>query len=133
MLSHKSLIAWQESNKVVKQVLKISVTTWKPWLGAVFDQLQRSSLSVQLNIAEGYSFGESATFCRHLRIAYGSAVETEDLLDLLKDSEVCDAEELSPAVESCRATQRTLIGLMKRYGISLKCRKDIEVARRATN
>src|SRR5690242_3036568 len=41
---------------------------------------QRSSLSVQLNIAEGYSLPRR--FRSHLEIAYGSAVETGDLLEL---------------------------------------------------
>ena len=51
-------------------------------------RVQRSSLSVQLNIAEGYAFfSDSATWRKHLRIAYGSAVETDDLLDLMGDFE----------------------------------------------
>ena len=54
---------------------------WKPYAAALFSQLQRASLSVQLNIAEGYAFGESPTYPRHLRIAYGSAVETGELLE----------------------------------------------------
>jgi len=45
---------------------------------ALFAQLQRASLSVELNIAEGYSFGPSRTYTRHFGVAYGSAVEGGD-------------------------------------------------------
>src|SRR6476659_7558215 len=63
-------------------VLKLSRVHWKPYGGAVIYQLQRASLSVQLNIAEGYAYGNSATYTKFLGIAYGSAVETLELLDL---------------------------------------------------
>jgi len=51
---------------------------WQPWASALFAQLQRASLSVELNIAEGYSFGPSRTYTRHFGVAYGSAVEGGD-------------------------------------------------------
>jgi four helix bundle protein len=49
------------------------------------DQLQRAALSVQLNIAEGYALKSSRRFRNHLDIAYGSAVETAELLDLTSE------------------------------------------------
>ena len=80
---HKSIIAWQEANKVVDAVLDASRTGWKPFAVALFAQLQRASLSVQLNIVEGYALRNSRSFRNHLRIAYGSAVETGELLELV--------------------------------------------------
>jgi four helix bundle protein len=55
---------------------------------SAFAQLQRASLSVQLNIAEGYAFGDSPSFTRHLAIAYGSAVETGELLEVALEAHV---------------------------------------------
>jgi four helix bundle protein len=46
----------------------------------MFAQLQRASLSVQLNLAEGWTFNRTPTWARHLGIAYGSAVEAATLL-----------------------------------------------------
>src|ERR1041385_4851919 len=83
MRDHTSLIAWQEARQVASDILDLSETRWTPALGAVWGQLQRSSLSVQLNIVEGYALGTGALFTKHLRIAYGSAVETGELLDHL--------------------------------------------------
>ena len=83
MPGHRDLEAWKAARDVVVAVLGMSRTAWLPFLGEAFRQLQRSSLSAQLNIAEGYASGAGAR-CRHLLVvAYGSAVETEDLLDLL--------------------------------------------------
>jgi len=88
---HRSLHAWQEARGVVLGVISLAYTEWKPYAAAVFSQLQRASLSVQLNIAEGYAFGDSPTFRRHLSIAYGSAVETGELLEVALDCGVVPA------------------------------------------
>jgi len=83
MGDHTSLKAWHEAQAVTLAVIELGKTTWRPYLSALFSQLQRASLSVQLNISEGYTFGDSPTFTRHLSVAYGSAVETGELLQLL--------------------------------------------------
>jgi four helix bundle protein len=81
---HTSLKAWQEAHAVALSVLHLAQTGWKPYASALFSQLQRSSLSVQLNISEGYTYGDSPSFTRHLGVAYGSAVETAELLSTLR-------------------------------------------------
>jgi four helix bundle protein len=87
---HRTLKAWQEARTIVLEVLLLSQRSWKPWAGAMFFQLQRSSLSVQLNLAEGYAYGPGRTALNFWRIALGSAVETGDLLMLLGDAGVVD-------------------------------------------
>src|SRR5882724_8939404 len=86
MRDHRSLKAWQEAHAVALSVIELARTAWKPYASALFFQLQRASLSVQLNISEGYTFGDSPTFTRHLGVAYGSAVETGELVRLLGDA-----------------------------------------------
>ncbi|HEV8124213.1 MAG TPA: four helix bundle protein [Gemmatimonadales bacterium] len=54
MKTHRDLLAWQRARSVAKGVIELSITAWRPQFAAVFAQVQRSSLSVQLNIAEGY-------------------------------------------------------------------------------
>src|SRR5690242_15278720 len=115
MRDHKSILAWQEANKVVDAVLEGSRTCWKPFAGAVFAQLQRASLSVQLNIAEGYALRSRNRFRNHLEMAYGSAVETGELLDLVIRNRLFPEALSQPARESCTYSQRLLLGLIKRY------------------
>jgi four helix bundle protein len=116
MISHESLIAWQESEAVSLAVLDMSRHHWKPYAQAVFDQLQRASLSVLTNIAEGYAYSNSPTFRNHLRIAYGSAIECGDLLGLLHKANIVPNEKIQPILQRCRRCQRLILGLMSRYG-----------------
>ena len=95
-------------------VIHLARTAWKPFASALFNQLQRASLSVQLNIAEGYTFGESRTFTRHLGIAYGSAVETGELLQLAVDANVVEEESVRILITRTRRIQRLLLGMLKK-------------------
>ncbi len=95
-------------------VIRLAQEAWRPHAAALFAQLQRASLSVELNIAEGYTFGDSPTFTRHLGIAYGSAVETVELLRLGMESEVlpeAPGQEILAHADSARVL---LLGLVKR-------------------
>jgi len=120
MIDHTSLLAWQEAEAVSLGVLDIGKKYWKPYAQAVFDQLQRASVSVQTNIAEGYAYTNSPSFRNHLRIAYGSAIESGDLLVLLVRGRIVPQNEIEPLLARCRRSQRLILGLIKRY------RKDRE-------
>lgn len=113
MRDHTSLLAWQEAKAVSLAVIELARTYWKPYAWALFQQLQRSSLSTQLNIAEGYTFGASPSLRRHLRIAYGSAVETGELLDLLFEVGLGPASVIKRVRERNRRSQRLLMGILK--------------------
>jgi four helix bundle protein len=114
MRDHTSLKAWQEAHTVSLAVLELARTAWKPYASALFFQLQRASLSVQLNISEGYTFGDSPTFTRHLAVAYGSAVETGELLSLLTESGIVESTCVHPVQEHNGLCQRLILGLLKR-------------------
>jgi four helix bundle protein len=113
MRDHRSLEAWQEARTVVLGTLEISRTNWKPYAAALFSQLQRASLSVQLNIAEGYAFGDSPSFTRHLSIAYGSSVETGELLELGLEAGIIPPSLAQQILDSNRRSQRLLLGLLR--------------------
>jgi four helix bundle protein len=114
MRDHTSLRVWQEAHIISVEVIRLAKSFWKPYAAALFSQLQRSSLSVQLNIAEGYTYGDSPTFTRHLGIAYGSAVETGELLQLAIDAGVLGEEHLKPLLERNQETKQILLGMLKR-------------------
>jgi four helix bundle protein len=116
MRDHKSLVAWQRANAVTRWVLRSSQKYWRPHARAIFDQIQRASLSVQLNIAEGYALRSPRSFNKHLRIAYGSVVETIELLELLEGEHIVPSAEVSLTLRQAGETQALLLGLMRRYG-----------------
>jgi four helix bundle protein len=113
MRDHTSLRAWQEAHAVSVEVIRLCRSSWKPYAAALFSQLQRSSLSVQLNIAEGYTFGDSPTFTKHLGIAYGSAVETRELLRLAREAGVVEERLLKPLLQRTQEAEHILLGLLK--------------------
>jgi four helix bundle protein len=99
-------------HEIVLEVVAISRLSWQPWAGAMFSQLQRSSLSVQLNLAEGYAYGRSRTTLRFWRIAYGSAIETGDLLRLLGKTGVIDGSSAVSLAKRNDGVQRLIWGLI---------------------
>jgi four helix bundle protein len=115
MRHHKSLKAWIEASRVVNAVFDFCESSWRPQARAAFDQLQRAALSIQLNIAEGYARGHPKQFLYHLRIAYGSAVETTELLELLHLRGLLPTEPALTAIEDSRRCQQLLLGLIKRF------------------
>ncbi|MFI5235727.1 MAG: four helix bundle protein [Gemmatimonadales bacterium] len=115
MLDHRNLVAWQVSRAVVVGVLRLARHRWQPWASALFDQLQRASLSVQLNIAEGYAFGLSPTYRRHLGIAYGSCVETIELIELAAECGLLRPDGDQDLLADARRSRALLIGLLRRH------------------
>ena len=113
MRDHRSLHAWQEAQAVALGSIGLARDSWKPYASALFSQLQRASLSVQLNIAEGYAFGDSPSFTRHLRIAYGSAVETGELLETALKADVIPADTGVLLLNRNRRSQRLLLGMLR--------------------
>ena len=81
MRDHKSLEAWREAREIARIAFKLARFEWKPYLAPLFSQLQRAALSTQLNIAEGYALWSRRRTLNHLTIAYGSAVESTELLE----------------------------------------------------
>ncbi|MCB1269981.1 MAG: four helix bundle protein [Microthrixaceae bacterium] len=85
MRTHKDLLAWRRAREVVLSVQRHADRRWSPGRAALLEQLRRSSLSVMLNLAEGYAHGPGKRCRAHLKIAYGSAVESTDVLELLEE------------------------------------------------
>ena len=113
MSSHRSLAAWKEARKVSLAVIEASRKYWKPWASALFNQVLRSSSSVQLNIAEGSSYGPSKTYVRFLTIAYGSAIETIEVIELLIDSNTIPDEFGRELLANAGKSRQILVGLLK--------------------
>ena len=73
---------WQKSNELVLLVYRVSQSFPREEMYGVTSQLRRASLSVVLNIVEGFGRGSKGEFRRFLDIALGSLAEVEYLLEL---------------------------------------------------
>ena len=57
------------------------------------DQIQRASVSIMNNIAEGFESGSDAKFINFLNIAKGSCSEVKSMLYLCEDLGYCSCEQ----------------------------------------
>ena len=84
MRTHKDLIVWQKSMELVEMIYKITNRLPRSELFGLISQMQRSSISVPSNIAEGAKREHKAEYIQFLSIANGSAAELETQLILTK-------------------------------------------------
>lgn len=86
---------------------------WRPWAAAIYQQMLRASLSVQLNIAEGYAVRSVGRTRQHWITAYGSCVETIECLDLLSRMEAIPKEDGESISQRAREASWLVLGLLK--------------------
>ena len=83
--TYKDLDIFKGGYKLSLYIYKLTTLYPKDELYGITSQIRRASVSVVLNIAEGYGRKSKDDFKRFLRISLGSANETETLLLLSKD------------------------------------------------
>ncbi len=113
MITHRDLDAHRVSREIVLILVRLSRERWRPWAAALFSQVLRSSLSVQLNIAEGYAFGHVPARVRHYRVAYGSAAETSEICDLLIETGIVNEEETGELLTLSHRSRELCWGLIR--------------------
>ena len=114
MRDHKTLLCWQLARDLSEQIHLLTIRNWKPPATAAFDQLRRASLSVRLNIAEGHALGSPGGFARHLTIAYGSAVETAELLEFCRDTALLGPTDVGTLTSLASRIQALVLRLRRR-------------------
>lgn len=88
--SIENLFIWKESRVFVNAIYRM-MNTCKDW--GFRDQIQRASVSIMNNIAEGCESGSDAKFINFLNIAKGSCGEVRSMLYLCEDLGFCKPEE----------------------------------------
>ena len=84
--SIENLFIWKESRVVVNDIYTI-MDTCKDY--SFKDQLQRASISIMNNIAEGSECGSDKAYIRYLSISKGSCSEVKSMLYLCEDMNYC--------------------------------------------
>jgi len=81
--SYKELVVWQKSMDLVVEIYKMTKQLPKFETYGLSSQMQRASIAIPSNIAEGSQRGKKE-YVRFLSIAKGSAAEIETQIELVK-------------------------------------------------
>ncbi len=109
----KELRVWQEAKGLAVTIYK---TTSDGKLSKDFglrDQLQRSSISIASNIAEGYERNSNAEFARFLFISKGSLAELRTQIDIAKDIGYISQEKYGNLEDHCNKIGAMLTKLIQ--------------------
>jgi four helix bundle protein len=108
---HEKLLVYQEALRFVRWLEPI--LTKLPRKLAVHDQLDRSSTSIPMNIAEGNGKFTSPDRCRFFDIARGSALECASGLDVLVAKGQLTEQEVCEGKETLHGVVSKLVGLIR--------------------
>ncbi|HEY0019934.1 MAG TPA: four helix bundle protein [Longimicrobium sp.] len=112
----EELLVWQKSKVLCVSVYR--VTNSGPFAKdfGLRSQIQRASVSVMSNIAEGFDRNSRAEFARFLAIARGSAGEVRSQLYLAQELGYIDSTTARAVLRDCNEITSMLIGLRKTLG-----------------
>ena len=106
----EDIIAWQKA-KTLNILVYAIFKSCKDY--SFRDQLQRASVSVMNNIAEGFERRSNKEFKQFLFIAKGSCGECRSMLDLAKELGLIDQTDFEKAYSLSLEISRMLSGLIK--------------------
>jgi len=101
--------AWQEARGLVKEIYQITRQGDFARDFGLKDQIQRASVSVMTNIAEGFDDDSKAEFARFLGYSRRSAVEVQSLLYAAFDIGYIDQTNFGKLYQQAEKT-KTLVG-----------------------
>ncbi len=113
IFDHEKLKVYQASIKFVKWVQQTMGRASKG--PAVYNQLDRASTSIALNIAEGNGKYTPKDRCRYFDIARGSALESAAALDVMVARALAEPEEIVDGKEILKEIVSMLVGLIKSH------------------
>jgi four helix bundle protein len=114
--SHRDLHAWKMARELADRVASLADRGAFRRDRALEGQLLRSSRSVPANIAEGFGRFSAADFARFLRIARGSALETQEYLHEARTRLMVSPNEAEELETLCRRTLGSIVPLIKSLG-----------------
>ena len=117
VFGYRKLIAYQKAKEVVKHTYQLLKKFPSQERYALCDQLQRASVSITSNIAEGinrYSVKDKTHF---IEIAYGSLMEVSSQFEIAEDLGYISSEERLSMDQLIEEVARLLSGLQKSFKV----------------
>lgn len=102
--------AWQEARSLTQQIYQITKIGDFARDFGLRDQIQRASVSIMANIAEGFDCDSKVEFARYLGIARRSAVELQSLLYAALDAEYIAEEKFHQLYDQANKIKALISG-----------------------
>ncbi|KAB2842979.1 MAG: four helix bundle protein [Melioribacteraceae bacterium] len=109
----EDLEIWQESRMIIKSIYNLTSKDKFAKDFGLRDQIQRASVSIMNNIAEGFERDNNKEFLRFLSYAKGSAGELRSLLYVALDLEYINKNEFETIYESSSIIIKKISSLIK--------------------
>jgi four helix bundle protein len=107
----EDLIAWQKARKLTELIYQISKQREFGRDLGLAGQLQRATVSIMSNVAEGFERYGAGEFHQFLSIAKGSCAETRSLLYVALDAQYIDAPTFKVVLAQAEEVGRVIGGL----------------------
>ena len=109
--SIENLYIWQMARNVVNDIYKM-MESYKDY--GFKDQIQRASISIMNNIAEGFDSGSDKKFISYLNISRASCSEVNSMLYLCEDFKICEKEKRVSLQNQIKVISSGCIKMIKR-------------------
>lgn len=110
----EEILVWQQSIDLATEIYSLCKSNSRLSRDySLCDQIQRASVSISSNIAEGYERSHSKEFIRFLYIAKGSCGELRSQLFIVQKLGWINSEEFNLLNERCLSVSKQLMSLIK--------------------
>lgn len=123
--SYRNLIVWQKSVALVTDIYTLTKSFPQEEKFGIVSQLNRASVSIPSNIAEGWGIESSKNYLQFLRISRGSLMETETLLEISKNLNYINESEFKAISDNIEEVSKILQGLIKSIQQKIKITQTI--------
>ncbi len=108
----EDILAWQKARELTRGVYAHSKTGAFAKDFGLKDQIQRASVSIMGNVAEGYDRGGDKEFIQFLSVSKGSCAEVKSHLYVALDQQYINPTQFNQLYNSADEVSRLLAGFM---------------------
>ena len=112
MKNFRNYEVWKDGVAFSAHVYQLTELFPKKEMYALCDQLQRASVSIPSNIAEGCSRRSQSEFAHYLEISLGSSYEIETQMEIAHILKYVTDEQYDVAIETVQSIEKKLTNLI---------------------
>ena len=105
--------SWKEARILTQEIYQLSKDTRLANDFGLRDQIQRASVSIMSNIAEGFDSGTTKSFINFLNYSYRSVSEVQSLLYVIKDQQYINDSQFNEFFARTVKIKKLLGGFIK--------------------